>query len=164
MKTINRSSLTVLVALLLLPAFQAMAQTDTDEHYNMTSILPEGNEVSGGNFTGTAWVNMVVEPDDNLKTVAGKVMFEPKARTNWHSHAGGQILIVTDGTGYHQIEGKPIQVIQEGDVIKVPANAKHWHGASHEYSMTHTAIGPNLDKGGAQWAEPVSDGEYNSIN
>ena len=149
------------IAFLFLPALQAMAQTDSDEHYNMTSILPEGSEVSGGNFTGTVWVNMIILPDDNLNTNGGKVKFEPKARSNWHSHPGGQILIVTNGTGYHQIEGKPIQIIQEGDVIKVPANAKHWHGASHEHSMTHTAIGPNLDKGGAEWAGPVTDEEYN---
>lgn len=153
----------LVIAFLLMPAFQAMAQTDSDEHYNMTSILPEGNEVSGGNFTGTVWVNMIILPEDNLNTNGGKVKFEPKARSNWHSHPGGQILIVTDGTGYHQIEGKPIQVIREGDVIKVPADAKHWHGASHEHSMTHTAIGPNLDRGGAQWAEPVTDEEYDSL-
>jgi quercetin dioxygenase-like cupin family protein len=107
---------------------------------------------------------MIILPDDNLNTNGGKVKFEPKARSNWHSHPGGQILIVTDGIGYHQIEGNPIQVIREGDVIKVPADAKHWHGASHEHSMTHTAIGPNLDRGGAQWAEPVSDEEYDTIN
>jgi 4-carboxymuconolactone decarboxylase len=150
------------IAFLLLPAFQAMAQTDSDEHYNMTTILTEVNEVSGGNFTGTVWVNMIIQPDDNLNTNGGKVKFEPKARSNWHSHPGGQILIVTDGIGYHQIEGKPIQVIQEGDVIKVPADAKHWHGASHKYSMTHTAIGPNIERGGVVWLDPVTDEEYNS--
>lgn len=151
-------------AFILLPAFQAMAQTDSNEHYNMTSILSDGNEIIGGNFTGTVWVNMIILPNDNLNTNGGKVKFEPKARSYWHSHPGGQILIVTAGTGYHQIEGKPIQIIREGDVIKVPPGAKHWHGASHEHSMTHTAIGPNLDKGGAEWDEPVSDEEYDSIN
>lgn len=152
----------LVIAFLLLPAFQAMAQTDNSE-YNMTTIKPKGNEVSGGNFTGTVWVNMIVEPDDNLNTVAGKVMFEPMARTNWHSHAGGQILIVTEGIGYYQEEGKPIQIIREGDVIKAPADVQHWHGGSHEESMTHTAIVPDLDQGRTSWAGPVTDEEYDSI-
>lgn len=153
-----------IIALLLIPAFQAIAQTDSGEFYNMTSILPEGDEVSGGNFTGTVWVNMIILPEDNLNMNGGKVKFEPKARSNWHSHPGGQILIITDGIGYHQIEGKPIHIIREGDVIKIPAGAKHWHGASHEHSMTHIAIGPNLDRGGAKWGEPVSDEQYDTID
>lgn len=85
MNFIQQTTSILVIAFLLMPVFQAMAQTDSGEGYNMTSIQPKGNEVSGGNFTGTVWVNMVVEPDDNLNTVAGKVMFEPKARTNWHT-------------------------------------------------------------------------------
>lgn len=69
---------------------------------------------------------MIVEPEDNLITVAGKVIFEPKARSNWHSQAGGQILIVTEGVGYYQEEGKLIRIIREGDVIKARANIQHW--------------------------------------
>lgn len=140
-----------------------MAQTGSDENYNMSSIQPKGNEVSGGNFTGTVWVNMIVEPDDNFNTVAGKVMFEQMARTNWHSHAGGQILIVTESIGYYQEEGKPIQVIRKGDVIKAPANIPYLHGGSLKQSMTHTAIVPDLDEGRTNWAGPVTDEEYNSI-
>src|SRR5699024_11069552 len=121
MKFNQTSSSIFVIAFLLLLAFQAMALTHSDEHYDMTSILPAGNEGSGGKFTGKVCVNMIILPEDNLNTNGGKVKFEPKARSNWHSHPGGQILIVTAGTGYHQIEGSPIQVIREGDVIKVPA-------------------------------------------
>ncbi|MDR8392646.1 cupin domain-containing protein [Aliifodinibius sp. S!AR15-10] len=160
MNFIQQTTSMLVIAFLLMPALQVMAQTESDEHYNMSTIQPKGNEVSGGNFTGTVWVNMIVEPEDNLNTVAGKVMFEPKARTNWHSHAGGQILIVTDGVGYYQEEGKPIKIIREGDVIKAPANVPHWHGGSPEQSMTHTAIVPDLDEGRTSWADPVTDKEY----
>src|SRR6056297_504525 len=145
--------------LLLMPAFQAAAQTDNDD-YNVSNIQLKGNNITGGNFTGSVWVNMIVMPDDSLNTVAGKVMFEPKARSNWHSHAGGQILIVTKGVGYYQEEGKPIRIIREGDVVKAPANVQHWHGGSHGLPMTHTAIVPDLDEGRTTWAGPVTDQEY----
>lgn len=163
MNFIQQTTSILVIAFLLMPALQVMAQTESDENYNMSTIQPKGNEVSGGNFIGTVWVNMIVEPDDNLNTVAGKVIFEPKARTNWHSHAGGQILIVTDGVGYYQEEGKPIKVIRKGDVIKAPANVQHWHGASPEHSMTHNAIVPDLDEGRTSWSNPVTDEEYNRI-
>ena len=162
MNFIEQTTSILLITFFLMPALQVMAQTESDENYK-TSIQPKGNELSGGNFTGTVWVNMIVEPDDNLNTVAGKVMFEPKARTNWHSHAGGQILIVTDGIGYYQEEGKPIKVIRKGNVIKAPANVPHWHGGSHEQTMTHTAIVPDLDEGRTSWSGPVTDEEYNSF-
>lgn len=138
MNFVQLKSLIVAVTFLLIPASQAMAQTDDNKGYNMTSIHPDGNQISGGNFMGTVLVNMVAEPDDSLNTVVGKVRFKPKARTNWHSHAGGQILIITDGVGYYKEKGKPALIIRKGDVIKAPANILHWHGGSHEQSMTHS--------------------------
>lgn len=106
---------------------------------------------------------MLILPGDILNTTGGKVMFEPKARTNWHNHAGGQILIVTEGVGYYQEERKPIQIIREYDIIKAPANVPHWHGGSHEQSMIPTAIVPNVDKGRTSWGDPVTNEEYDSI-
>jgi quercetin dioxygenase-like cupin family protein len=88
------------------------------------------------------------------------VYFEPKARTKWHSHPAGQILIITDGIGYHQIEGKSIEIIKKGDVIKCPPNVKHWHGASAETGMQQLYIIPNTEKGIVEWNEKVTEEEY----
>jgi 4-carboxymuconolactone decarboxylase len=126
----------------------------------MTSITAKGEPAPKEYFTGNVWVNMVVKPDDHLNSTIAKVTFEPKARTNWHSHPYGQILIVTDGIGYYQEKGKPIQIINTGDVVKIPVNVEHWHGASHESAMTHIAIVPS-DQTGTIWLTPVTDTDYN---
>jgi len=162
MKIIYQSTLTLLIAVLLMPVSKLTAQTENDNKYNISSIKSKGVQVPEENFTGTAWVNMVVGPRDDLNSAIGKVTFEAKARTNWHAHPGGQILIVTDGVGYYQEKGKPIQTIREGDVVKIPGDVAHWHGASHNSSMAHTAIGTNRDEGSTEWLGPVTDEEYNS--
>jgi 4-carboxymuconolactone decarboxylase len=137
-----------------------MAQVkQNDKKYNMTSIKDKGQPAPKEYFTGNVWVNMAVNPDDHLNSTIGKVTFEAKARTNWHTHPYGQILIVTEGTGYYQEKGKPIQVINKDDVIKIPVNVEHWHGASHESAMTHIAIVPSAVNG-TIWMTPVSDTDY----
>jgi 4-carboxymuconolactone decarboxylase len=125
-------------------------------------IFPKGNKITNDNFSGTAWNNMLVENDALYHTQIGNVTFEPGARTKWHYHPGGQILLVTHGKGYYQEKGKPIQIMQEGDVIKCPPNVIHWHGATPTDSLTHIAISPNTDKGNVVWLEKVTDEEYNS--
>lgn len=112
-------------------------------------------------FTGTAWVTSLVPNDSIYTTVAGSVTFEPGARSYWHSHPTGQILIVTDGVGYHQIKGETKQQIRKGDVVKCPPNVIHWHGASPGSRMTHLYIIPNADKGIVNWMQAVTDVEYN---
>lgn len=140
-----------------------MAQVDSDtKNYKMNSFIDKGVAAPKENFTGTVWVNMSVSKNDDYNTLIGTVTFEPKARTNWHSHTTGQILFVVEGIGYYQEKGKPIQLIQKGDVVKIPKNVVHWHGASHGSSMRHIAIVPELDKDKTEWFQPVSDEEYNS--
>ena len=111
-------------------------------------------------FTGTVWVTSLVPNDSIYTTVAGSVAFEPGARSFWHSHPTGQLLIVTDGVGYHQIKGEPKQLIRKGDVVKCPPNVVHWHGASPESKMTHLYIIPNTDKGIVNWLKAVTEAEY----
>jgi 4-carboxymuconolactone decarboxylase len=129
----------------------------------MTSILSKGTPAPKEYFTGTVLVNLVVSPEDKLNSVIGVVTFEPKARTNWHTHPQGQILIVTEGLGYYQEKGKPIQIIKKGDVVKIPFDMEHWHGGSHNSGMTHIAI-VSADKNASNWMKPVTDEEYNVIN
>ena len=85
-------------------------------------IFPKGQKAPSEYFTGTAWVYGLVRNDSIFTTLAGNVTFEPSARTHWHSHPAGQILIVTSGIGYHQIEGGPKEIIKKGDVVKCPPN------------------------------------------
>jgi quercetin dioxygenase-like cupin family protein len=115
---------------------------------------------ANSNFVGSVSVNMMVTPDSLFNAQMGAVTFEPGARTNWHYHPSGQILIITDGTAYYQEKGKPKQILSKGQVVKCPPNAQHWHGATQHGSMTHIALTPDLKMGGVVWLQKVTDDEY----
>lgn len=135
-----------------------MSTTDKTEQ---NTIFEQGDKANPDYFTGNAWVKLLVN-ENEFNSIIGNVTFEAGARTNWHTHPGGQILIVTDGNGYYQEKGKPIQLIQRGDVIKIPAAIKHWHGASVDNALTHIAITAVTPKGAVDWLERVTDEEFNS--
>jgi quercetin dioxygenase-like cupin family protein len=135
-----------------------MNTTDKNEQ---NPIFSQGDKANPDYFTGNAWVKLLVN-ETEFNSVIGNVTFEAGARNNWHTHPGGQILIVTDGTGYYQEKDKPIQLIQRGDVIKIPADVKHWHGAATDSALTHIAITASTPKGAVDWLERVTDEEYNS--
>lgn len=126
-------------------------------------IFPKGNQGPAELFTGKAYNYGLVPMDSTYTTLVGNVYFEPGARSNWHTHPGGQILIITDGKGYHQIEGEAIQVLTKGDVVQCPPNKKHWHGASPDIAMQQLYIVPNTEKGVVHWMEPVTDEQYNKL-
>ena len=128
-----------------------------------TNIFAKGRQAPAANFTGIAWVNMLIGPQDGLDVSVGVVTFEPGARSHWHMHPGGQVLLVTDGTGYFQERGKSIQVMQKGDVVKCPPGVEHWHGASEHKKLTHIAITTNSEKGPVVWKQKVTDEEYKAI-
>jgi 4-carboxymuconolactone decarboxylase len=115
------------------------------------------------NFTGSAQIEMLFEAVDPSHASGGSVTFEPGARTAWHSHPGGQVLIVTAGTGRVERWGDSVEEIRAGDVVRIPAGQKHWHGASPQASMTHIAITEPRDGTAVQWMEPVSDEQYNRV-
>lgn len=127
-------------------------------------IFPKGEKITNDHFTGTAWLSMLVPDDSKFNCPIGNVTFEPGARTNWHIHQGGQILLVTAGKGYYQEKGKKARVIRKGDVVMIPSGVNHWHGASSNSWLVHIAIMPNSQKGPVEWLEFVSDEEYNVIN
>ncbi len=130
---------------------------------NNNPIFPKGERAPAEYFTGTAWVKMIVPDDRTLDCQIGHVVFEPGARNNWHKHPGGQILIVTDGKGYYQEKGKPIQLIHKGDTIKILPDLVHWHGATPESELSHIAINTNTQLGIVVWLQRVNDQEYNSF-
>lgn len=126
-------------------------------------VFPKGTELKDNpNFSGKAWLQTMVVPADSFGCTVGNVTFAPGCRNNWHSYKGGQLLLCTSGKGYYQEKGKPIRLLNPGDVVKIAPDVVHWHGAAPDSEFTHIAIGTRLDKGGVTWLEPVTDEEYNS--
>ncbi len=128
----------------------------------LNAIFPKGSLGSADNFTGNAWNTSLVANDSTHNAVVGNVYFEPGARSNWHTHPAGQILIITDGVGYHQIKGQPRQTIKKGDVIQCPPNVLHWHGASPDTGMQQLYILTKTEKGIVTWLQKVTDEEYSN--
>jgi 4-carboxymuconolactone decarboxylase len=147
----------ILMAIALLASASAEAQTLVITRGGSRPVQPAPAE----NFSGGVRVESLFEALDPSHASGGSVTFEPGARTAWHSHPRGQILIVTGGTGRVQRWGDPIEAIRQGDVVRIPAGQKHWHGASQQGSMTHIAITEHRDGTRVQWMEQVSDQQYN---
>ena len=117
-------------------------------------------EVPAERFTGSARIDYLFRPNEPARVAGGSVTFEPGARTAWHSHPLGQTLIVTSGVGRVQRWGDPVDEIRPGDVVWIPPNQKHWHGASPTVGMSHIAISERLDGKTVDWMEKVSDEQY----
>ena len=111
-------------------------------------------------FTGVTHLNMLVQKDEMWNSSIGNVTFEKGARTNWHKHSGGQILLVTAGEGRYQEKGKEIQILKTGDVVKIPKDVVHWHGAAPDCEFAHISIETNIPNNQTTWLEKVSDVEY----
>lgn len=111
-------------------------------------------------FLGDVKVEMLYSPEGVERASAGTVSFSPGARTAWHSHPLGQTLVVTAGIGRIQRWGGQVEAIHVGDVVHIPPNVKHWHGAAPDSTMTHIAITEALDGAAAEWMEQVSDPDY----
>ncbi len=114
-------------------------------------------------FIGNSYLKPLTEPGKSSIFIAN-VTFEPKCRNNWHIHhaktGGGQILIVVDGEGWYQEEGKTAQSLKEGDVVVIPANVKHWHGAKKDCWFSHLALEVPGENTSNEWCEKVTDEEY----
>jgi quercetin dioxygenase-like cupin family protein len=128
------------------------------------TVIRSGSQASSKgsaeNFTGSVRIEPLFQAKDPARAVGARVTFTPGARTAWHAHPLGQILIVTAGTGWVQEWGGQKEEIQEGDVVRIPPGQKHWHGATATTSMTHIAIQERLDGKTVEWMEQVSDEQY----
>jgi quercetin dioxygenase-like cupin family protein len=156
----------VLFGFLFLPdTYRTEAQTSsvppTEKRLTVTS--PSGQKSSVGNpdfFTGSVRVQALFGALPPGRSTGGSVTFQPGARSHWHTHPLGQVLIVTDGEGWIQEWGQQRMVIHKGDVVQIPAGVKHWHGAIATSAMTHIAIQEMNDGKNVYWLEPVTDQEY----
>jgi quercetin dioxygenase-like cupin family protein len=111
-------------------------------------------------FIGSVRVQSLFDPIELSRTSGGAVTFQPGARSAWHTHPLGQILIVMDGVGWIQQWGGPVQVIRKGDVVWIPPGIKHWHGATPTTAMTHIAVQDSLNGVAVNWLEQVTNEQY----
>lgn len=128
--------------------------------------LGKANTAYAKYFIGNSYLNPLTDPQ---KTVfMANVTFEPKCRNNWHIHrakqGGGQILLCTDGCGWYQEWGRPAHKLYAGDVVTIPANVKHWHGATKDSWFSHIAVECPGENTSNEWLEAVSDEQYNTLN
>ena len=129
-------------------------------------IFPRGGENTAfaRYFVGKNYLNMLSTEQVSI----GNVTFEPGCRNNWHIHraarGGGQILLVTAGRGWYQEWGKPARALRAGDVVNIPANVKHWHGAARDSWFAHLAVEVPGEETANEWLEPVSDADYSQLD
>ena len=166
----------LVTALVSLSLFASTAQAQTSaaqadasptasaQDYHSIQITRSGSQQPSKGaaecFTGSVQIEPLFSARDPSRATGGKVTFQPGARSAWHTHPLGQILIVTDGTGWIQQWGGPIEEIRKGDVIWIPAGVKHWHGATPSTAMTHLAIQEQLNGKAVEWMEKVTDEQY----
>ena len=144
----------IALALTLVLVFQCQAQT-------AGTPFPKGELSTAKNHTGNIWLNELNVGDSTFDPSIALATYDAGAKLG-HIHPGGQVLLITEGTGYYQEKGKPIQIVHKGDVTKCPPGVEHWHAASPNISFAYIAITPT-QKGKAIWLRPVSDEEYNSL-
>jgi 4-carboxymuconolactone decarboxylase len=152
--------MTTLPLCFLASAFSQANQTDSQA----IKIIRRGSQSSrqgpAENFTGSVRVDSLFDAHAPARAFGSLVTFEPGARTAWHTHPLGQVLIVTAGTGRVQRWGDPVEEIRQGDVVWIPPGQKHWHGAAPHSSMAHIAIVEQLDGKAVEWMEKVGDAQY----
>ena len=127
-------------------------------------IFPQGELSKTNNHTGDVWLTELNKADSVIDINIAQATFAAGAKLGWHIHPFGQILMITDGTGYYQEKGKPIQIVHKGDVIKCTPGVPHWHGAAPNSGFTYIAVSANGAKNKTQWLQRVTDAEYNSKN
>ncbi len=138
---------------------------DDKTAFQREMIFPIGepNTAYAEYFIGNSYLARI--SDDQIPF--NNVTFEPKCRNNWHIHhaitGGGQMLVCVAGCGWYQEEGKPAVQLHPGDVVHIPANVKHWHGAAADSWFAHLAFEIPGEGASTKWLEPVTDEEYEKL-
>lgn len=138
-----------------------------EKNFEKVNVFGKGkpNDAFKEYFIGNSFLNPLVGPDSRL--FLANVTFEPGCRNNWHIHhsskGGGQILICTAGYGWYEEEGKEAQSLKPGDVVVIPANVKHWHGAKKDSRFSHISIEVPGENTSNEWLEKVTDEHYNFL-
>src|SRR3984957_2165676 len=142
-------------AISLLLVLRSQAQT-------RDSIFPKGELSTAKNHTGDIWLSELNVGDSTFDPSIAMATYGAGAKLDWHSHPGGQVLLITEGVGYYQERGKPARIVHKGDVIKCAPGVEHWHGATPNSGFAYIAVTPT-QKGKTIWLEPVSGKDYNKV-
>lgn len=121
------------------------------------SIFTLGEKAENVNHTGDVWLRELNAADKNINSQISLAVFAPNAKLNWHTHSAGQILLITDGTGYYQEKGKAVQMVKKGDVVKCLPGVEHWHGSTPTTGVTYIAVSP---KSTTTWLHPLDEQAY----
>ncbi len=140
------------------------AEAGAEEHGGFFG-MGEPNVNYAKYFIGQSYLKPLTDPKETV--FIANVTFEPGCRNNWHIHhadkGGGQLLICVDGEGWYQEEGKPAQSLKPGDVVTIPPEVKHWHGAKKDCWFSHLAVEVPGENTSNEWCEPVTDQEYQQL-
>jgi quercetin dioxygenase-like cupin family protein len=146
-----------IIAFVLSLVFMVRSNAQTVE-----PAFPKGELSTAKNHTGNIWLSELNVGDSIFDPGIAQAVYDAGAKLDWHIHPGGQVLLITEGTGYYQERGKPARVVHKGDVIKCAPGVEHWHGAAPGSSFAYIAVTPT-QKGKTIWLEPVSDKDYNGV-
>lgn len=147
-------------------AKEVYGDNNTEENHGGMFGLGEPNTVFAKYFIGNSYLKPLTNSNETSIFIAN-VTFKPSCRNNWHIHkatsGGGQILLCVDGEGWYQEEGKEARSLKPGDVVTIPANVKHWHGAKKNSWFSHLVIEVPGENTSNEWCEPVTDKEYEKL-
>ncbi len=127
----------------------------------VNTVFPAGARVESEHFTGSVWVERLLQAGTGDQPVAvGNVTFPPRSRSNWHHHPAGQSLLVLDGVGYYQERGEAVRVLRKGETVQCPPDIEHWHGAANDHWFVQLAMTTEHPEGRVIWGAPVTETEY----
>lgn len=148
------------IILLLIASLPFIGMTQTAD-YKISSFLAEGAKAPNTHYIGEAWLNSLLQADDEINYNITKATFKANSTLDWHKHSTAQVLIILDGQGYYQERGKDPIILKKGDIIKCPKEIEHWHTSTKDHAVTYLAI-----YGGSQptiWTEKLTLEYYDSI-
>ena len=147
-------------------AKEVYADASDQENHGGIFGMGEPNTGFAQYFIGNSYLKPVIAPGEGYLPIFN-VTFEPRCRNNWHIHhaskGGGQVLICVEGHGWYQEEGKPARALEPGDIVEIPANVKHWHGATADSWFSHLAFDCPGEDTSNEWCEPVTDEAYDAL-
>ena len=144
------------ILVIFIPLFVSAQNSE----YNVSSYLDEGFKAPNTHHLGDAWLNFLLEADDDFDQNITQATFSPNSTLDWHKHATVQVIIVVEGEGYYQERGKEPVIIKKGDVVKCEKDTEHWHTSSADNKVSYIAI---YGKEPTIWTEKLTREYYDSV-